>query len=73
MRSGPPQSQDYLIDVVVKELTPFWTVNYGPQSAVIVPNIGVWGQPLRNFSIYRRMLPRSVISPTRLETLETFR
>jgi len=45
----------YLIDVVVKELTPFWTVNYGPQSAVIAPNIGVWGQPLRNFSIYRRM------------------
>ena len=50
MRSGPRQSQDLSIDVVASELTPF-TVNYGRQSAVIVPNIGVWRQPLRNFSV----------------------
>src|SRR5215472_3628045 len=37
----------------VKELTLFWTeLITDDKVQVIVPNSGVWGQPLRNFSIY---------------------
>jgi hypothetical protein len=38
---------------VVKELSLFWTeLVTDDKVQVIVPNSGVWGQPLRNFSIY---------------------
>src|SRR5262249_27882533 len=38
---------------MVKELTLFWTeLITDDKVQVIVPNSGVWGQPLRNFSIY---------------------
>ena len=38
---------------IVKELTLFWTEFITDDKVqVIVPNSGVWGQPLRNFSIY---------------------
>ena len=43
---------------IVKELTLFWTeliTDDGVQ--VIVPNSGVWGQPLRNYSIYTAPRP----------------
>jgi small conductance mechanosensitive channel len=36
---------------VVKELSLFWT-ELDDNVQIIVPNGGVWGQPLRNFSIY---------------------
>jgi len=37
----------------VKELTLFWTeLITDDKVQVIVPNSGVWGQPLRNFSVY---------------------
>jgi small conductance mechanosensitive channel len=37
----------------VKELSLFWTeLVTDDKVQVIVPNSGVWGQPLRNFSIY---------------------
>jgi small conductance mechanosensitive channel len=37
----------------VKELTLFWTeLVTDDKVQIIVPNAGVWGQPLRNFSIY---------------------
>jgi small conductance mechanosensitive channel len=37
----------------VKELTLFWTELVTDDSVqIIVPNSGVWGQPLRNFSVY---------------------
>lgn len=37
----------------VKELTLFWTeLVTDDKVQVIVPNSGVWGQPLRNFSVY---------------------
>ena len=37
----------------VKELSLFWTELVTEDKVqVIVPNSGVWGQPLRNFSIY---------------------
>ena len=37
----------------VKELTLFWTeLETDDKVQVIVPNGGVWGQPLRNYSIY---------------------
>jgi small conductance mechanosensitive channel len=37
----------------VRELSLFWTELVGDdQVQIIVPNGGVWGQPLRNFSIY---------------------
>jgi len=37
----------------VKALTLFWTELVGDDKVqIIVPNGGVWGQPLRNFSIY---------------------
>jgi small conductance mechanosensitive channel len=38
---------------IVKELSLFWTeLVTDDKVQVIVPNSGVWGQPLRNFSIY---------------------
>ena len=38
---------------IVKELTLFWTeLETDDNVQVIVPNGGVWGQPLRNYSIY---------------------
>ena len=38
---------------IVKEVSLFWTeLVTDDQVQVIVPNSGVWGQPLRNFSIY---------------------
>jgi small conductance mechanosensitive channel len=38
---------------IVKELSLFWTELITDDNVqVIVPNSGVWGQPLRNFSIY---------------------
>jgi small conductance mechanosensitive channel len=38
---------------IVKELSLFWTELVTDDNVqVIVPNSGVWGQPLRNFSIY---------------------
>lgn len=38
---------------IVKELTLFWTeLVTDDKVQVIVPNGGVWGQPLRNYSIY---------------------
>ena len=38
---------------IVKALSLFWTeLITDDQVQVIVPNSGVWGQPLRNFSIY---------------------
>jgi small conductance mechanosensitive channel len=37
----------------VKELSLFWTELVGDDKVqIIVPNGGVWGQPLRNFSVY---------------------
>lgn len=37
----------------VAELTLFWTELVGDDNVqIIVPNAGIWGQPLRNFSIY---------------------
>jgi small conductance mechanosensitive channel len=37
----------------VKELSLFWTeLVTDDKVQIIVPNVGVWGQPLRNFSIY---------------------
>ena len=37
----------------VTELTLFWTeLVTDDKVQVIVPNAGVWGQPLRNYSIY---------------------
>ena len=53
---------------IVKELTLFWTELVSDDRVqVIVPNSGVWGQPLRNFSIYphRHMQARYVF---RLQT-----
>jgi len=38
---------------IVKELSLFWTeLVTDDKVQVIVPNSGVWGQPLRNFSVY---------------------
>ena len=43
------------IDGTVKELSLFWTeVVTADNVQVIIPNGGVWGQPLRNFSVYPR-------------------
>jgi small conductance mechanosensitive channel len=40
-------------DGVVKELTLFWTeLESGDNVQIIIPNHSVWGQTLRNFSIY---------------------
>jgi hypothetical protein len=37
----------------VKELSLFWTELVTDDNVqIIVPNGGVWGQPLRNFSVY---------------------
>jgi small conductance mechanosensitive channel len=45
------------IDGTVKELSLFWTELVTPDAVqVIIPNGSVWGQPLRNFSIYPRPL-----------------
>jgi small conductance mechanosensitive channel len=41
------------IDGTVKELSLFWTeLVTGDNVQVIIPNGSVWGQPLRNFSVY---------------------
>ena len=41
------------VDGTVRELSLFWTeLVTGDNVQVILPNGGVWGQPIRNFSIY---------------------
>jgi small conductance mechanosensitive channel len=43
------------VDGTVKELSLFWTELVTADNVqAIIPNGGVWGQPLRNFSIYPR-------------------
>jgi len=42
----------------VKDLTLFWTELVSDDDVqIIVPNAGIWGQPLRNFSIYSPVAP----------------
>jgi small conductance mechanosensitive channel len=69
------------VDGTVRELSLFWTeVVTGDNVQVIIPNGSVWGQPIRNFSIYpqpvattsvRFRLPDADLQATREKILTT--